>query len=97
MGAVSWNQQLRTHIPVQQHATGTRQSGDKHCRAGGLPWQSNNLSLLLCKGPVTSPFLLPTLTGLGTDQVTWRLSEQLQIQKGIFVLVLNINLEESLT
>lgn len=48
------------------------------------------------KDLLASPLLLPAFTGLGTNQVAWRLSEQLQIPKGTFVPV-NINLEESLT
>jgi len=35
------------------------------------------------KGLLASPLLLPVLAGLGADQVTWRLFEQMQTQKGI--------------
>lgn len=91
---VARSNQLSKH--VQKQAMVPRHDGDKCCWVGGPPWQSNNPSLLLFKDLLTFPFLLPTLTGLEKDHVTWRLFEQLQIQNGIFIPVSNINLEKSM-
>lgn len=60
------------------------------------PHGKATISPCSCAKDLLASPLLPTLTGLGTDQVTWMILEQLQIQKGILVPMLNISLEESL-
>lgn len=76
---------------------GPRHGGDERRGAGGAPRQSNDLSLLPCKGLAGFSPSSAHVDWIRNRPCDLEASEQLQIQKGIFVPVLNINLKEAPT